>query len=60
MRQLIESAMFERSRLQMDAISPERLPVTNQIVVLALKEKKKEKKKLFLFGSCPFFKPLMS
>lgn len=50
--------MFERSRLQMDAISPERLPVTNQIVVLALK--KKEKKKLFLFGSCPFFKPLMS
>lgn len=57
MRQLIESAMFERSRLQMDAISPERLPVTNQIVVLALKKKKK---KLFLFGSCPFFKPLMS
>lgn len=39
MRQLIESAMFERSRLQMDAIGPERLPVTNQIVVLALKKK---------------------
>lgn len=49
MRQLIESAMFERSRLQMDAISPERLPVTNQTVVLALK------KMLFLFGSCHFF-----